>query len=421
MNSILTYTITAPAHINAHIKLPASKSISNRSLIIYALSGSKILPENLSDCDDTQVLVNALRDMPPTINIHAAGTAMRFLTAYLSVTPGEHQLTGTDRMKHRPIGALVDALRYLGADITYTGQEGFPPLSIRGHQLEGGTLEVPGNFSSQFISALLLVGPILKNGLILKLRGTIISRPYIDLTLWTMRQYGAKADWTDINTITVDGVPYHSQPYSIENDWSSASYWYEAVTLSKNSQSKVQLEGLMDGSKQGDSVVKYIFNLLGIKTTFASRLPGKMTTVTLKRYPCLLPRLEYDFKGSPDLAQTLVTCCCGMNIPFRFTGLANLRIKETDRIAALETELRKLGFVVKDEDEGTLYWTGEHCTPSFAPIDTYEDHRMALSFAPLASLFPGLKINHPEVVSKSYPNYWKDLQAAGYTIKSSDV
>jgi 3-phosphoshikimate 1-carboxyvinyltransferase len=359
--------------------------------------------------------------MPPTINIHAAGTAMRFLTAYLSVTPGEHQLTGTDRMKHRPIGALVDALRYLGADITYTGQEGFPPLSIRGHQLEGGTLEVPGNFSSQFISALLLVGPILKNGLILKLRGTIISRPYIDLTLWTMRQYGAKADWTDINTITVDGVPYHSQPYSIENDWSSASYWYEAVTLSKNSQSRVQLEGLMDGSKQGDSVVKYIFNLLGIKTTFASRLPGKMTTVTLKRYPCLLPRLEYDFKGSPDLAQTLVTCCCGMNIPFRFTGLANLRIKETDRIAALETELRKLGFVVKDEDEGTLYWTGEHCTPSFAPIDTYEDHRMALSFAPLASLFPGLKINHPEVVSKSYPNYWKDLQAAGYTIKSSDV
>jgi 3-phosphoshikimate 1-carboxyvinyltransferase len=421
MNSITQYTLTAPAHINTNIKLPASKSISNRSLIIYALSNQKTLPTNLSDCDDTQVLAAALRDMPETINIHAAGTAMRFLTAYLSVTPGEHLLTGTERMKHRPIGELVDALHYLGADITYTEEKGFPPLYIKGRQLEGGTLEIPGNLSSQFISALLLIGPVLKNGLIIKLKGTIISRPYIDLTLWTMREYGAKADWTDIDTITVAGTPYQSRPYFIENDWSSASYWYEAITLSKNSQSRIQLEGLMDGSKQGDSVVKYIFNLLGIKTSFASTQTGETTTVTLKRYPCLLPRLEYDFKGSPDLAQTLVTCCCGMNIPFRFTGLSNLRIKETDRIAALEKELRKLGFVLKDEKGDTLYWTGERCEASFEPIDTYEDHRMALSFAPLSAIFPGLRINHPEVVSKSYPNYWKDLLAAGYTIKSSDV
>ncbi|MCH3994479.1 MAG: 3-phosphoshikimate 1-carboxyvinyltransferase [Prevotella sp.] len=419
MDSVLQYILTAPAHVNAKIKLPASKSISNRSLIIYALSGRKTLPENLSDCDDTQVLITALRDLPETINIHAAGTAMRFLTAYLSVTPGKHILTGTDRMKQRPIGILVDSLRYLGADITYTEKEGYPPLCIQGHQLEGGALEIPGNLSSQFISALLLIGPVLKNGLILKLTGTIISRPYIDLTLCTMREFGAQADWTDIDTITVAGKPYQDRPFSIENDWSSASYWYEAMALSKNSQSMVQLEGLTDGSKQGDSVVKYIFNLLGIKTSFASTQPGKATTVTLRRHPCLLSRLEYDFKGSPDLAQTLVTCCCGLKIPFKFTGLSNLRIKETDRIAALETELRKLGFIIKDENGDTLYWDGEHCEASLAPIDTYEDHRMALSFAPLASIFPHLRINHPEVVSKSYPNYWNDLRTAGYRVEES--
>ena len=219
----MQYQIKAPNQLNQTIKLPASKSISNRALIIHALTGGSILPDNLSDCDDTSVIINALHNNPYEINIKAAGTAMRFMTAYLSVKEGEeHVLTGTERMKHRPIGVLVEALRHLGADISYIGEEGFPPLRIKGKKLEGGLLEVPGNISSQYISALLMIGPALKNGLILKLTGDVISRPYIDLTLWTMREFGADADWSDFETINVEAKPYKERTYYIENDWSAA-------------------------------------------------------------------------------------------------------------------------------------------------------------------------------------------------------
>ncbi len=413
----MTYTITAPETINTSIKLPASKSISNRALIIYALAGQKILPENLSDCDDTEVIIEALKNMPDVINIKAAGTAMRFMTSFLSVTEGEHSITGTERMKHRPIAILVDALRYLGANIEYEGEEGYPPLHIKGHQLEGGHLEVEGNISSQYISALLLIGPILKKGLELKLTGQIVSRPYIDLTLWTMNEFGANAEWTDVDTITVQPQPYTEKPYLIENDWSASSYWYEIMALMGSRKSEVQLEGLMDGSKQGDSVVRYIFSLLGVKTTFKEELDNQPTTVTLSINKRPLPRLEYDFTGSPDLAQTFVVCCCLLDVKFKFTGLASLKIKETDRIEALKTELKKIGYVIKDENNNTLFWDGERCEASMEPIDTYEDHRMAMCFAPAAIMFPGLKINNPEVVSKSYPNYWNDLEKAGFKIK----
>ena len=220
------YDITAPALLNQTVKLPASKSISNRALVIYALSGGDILPENLSDCDDTEVIISALRNNPYEINIKAAGTAMRFMTAYLATRTGEeHILTGTERMQHRPIRILVDALRQLGADIEYLGEDGFPPLRIRGRQLEGGQLEVAGNISSQYISALLLIGPCLRDGLTLRMTGDIISRPYIDLTLWTMREFGAEAEWSTFGTITVSNKPYQKRPYFIENDWSAASYW----------------------------------------------------------------------------------------------------------------------------------------------------------------------------------------------------
>ena len=227
------YSITAPSHLQHTAKLPASKSISNRALIIHALSGGSILPDNLSNCDDTEVIVTALKDNPYEINIKAAGTAMRFMTACLAVRDGEeHILTGTERMKHRPIGILVDALRFLGADIEYVGEKGFPPLRIRGKRLEGGLLEVPGHISSQYISALLMIGPVLDKGLTLRLIGDIISRPYIDLTLWTMREYGADAEWSDFETIEVHPKPYQERPYYIENDWSGASYWYEVMAPS---------------------------------------------------------------------------------------------------------------------------------------------------------------------------------------------
>ena len=412
----MQYILKAPASFNATIKLPASKSISNRALIIHALSNSDVLPQNLSVCDDTEVVVNALMSNPDVIDIKAAGTAMRFMTAYLSVTPGEHVITGTERMQNRPIGILVDALRYLGADIEYVANEGYPPLRIKGRPLEGGYLEIPGNVSSQYISALLMIGPVLKNGLELRMTGGIISRPYIDLTLWMMREFGAIADWTDADTVKVESHPYSQHDYFIESDWSAASYWYEILALCGDQESAFRLDGLMDGSKQGDSVVRYIFSLLGVKSAFHDRNDEIPTTVCTHKVPCLLPRLDYDFVSSPDLAQTVVVSCALMNIPFRFTGLASLKIKETDRIEALKAELLKLGYVLHDENGDTLYWTGERCTPTMQPIDTYEDHRMAMAFAPAAIKFPWLRINNPEVVSKSYPEYWDDLRKAGFTI-----
>lgn len=413
----MQYIITAPSRLQTQVDLPASKSISNRALIIHALSGGDDFPQNLSDCDDTEVTLRALKQMPDVIDIKAAGTAMRFLTAYLSVTPGEHTITGTDRMKHRPIKILVDALRYLGADIDYVGEEGFPPLRIRGHQLDGSAIAIPGNVSSQYISALLMIGPALKNGLQLRLTGEIISRPYIDLTLSVMTTYGADAEWTDIDTITVKPKPYRPSPYYIENDWSAASYWYEMVALSDSADSEVTLTGLADGSRQGDSTVRYIFSLLGVKTLFDEAPEGVPTRVRLKCTGRKLPHLEYDFVSAPDLAQTFVACCCAMGVKFRFTGLQTLKIKETDRIEALKTEMRKLGFVVNDVEGRELVWDGERCAPADHPvIDTYEDHRMALAFAPLALSLGHITVNNPQVVTKSYPHYWEDLAKAGFQV-----
>lgn len=412
------YRLTAPRRLDMTVDLPASKSISNRALIIHALSGGSTLPENLSDCDDTSVIIEALRTMPEEINIKAAGTAMRFMTAYLSVTPGTHILTGTERMKHRPIGILVDALRTLGANIEYIGEEGYPPIRITGSTLKGGLLEIHGNVSSQYISALLMIGPMLKDGLTLRLLDHIISRPYIDLTLWMMGEFGAEAEWTSADTITVNPKPYKSRDYFIENDWSGASYWYEILALNDDPESEIRLTGLMDGSKQGDSITRYIFSLLGVKTKLQSKKAGIPQTITLKKNGHCVPKLEYDFVNCPDLAQTFVVACAAMNIPFHFTGLSTLKIKETDRIEALKTEMRKLGYVVKDIDGSELLWDGERCEPSLEQgIDTYEDHRMALAFAPYAMKHNGLVINNPQVVTKSYPHYWDHLRQAGFKVE----
>ena len=412
----MQYEITAPAVLNHTVDLPSSKSVSNRALIIHALSGGGMLPQNLSDCDDTDVMIKALRDMPEVIDIKAAGTAMRFLTAYLAVTPGRHTITGTERMRHRPIRLLVDALRYLGAEVEYAGEEGYPPLRITGRPLDGGRIEIPGNVSSQYISALLMIGPVLRDGLRLHLTGDIISRPYIDMTLWIMGEFGAEAEWTDISTITVAPKPYAARGYNIENDWSAASYWYEMVALGGRD-SEVTLTGLMDGSKQADSSVRYIFSLLGVKTTFGTTEEGVPTTVRLSRNGHCVPRLEYDFINSPDLAQTFVVCCAALGVPFRFTGLQTLRIKETDRIEALKREMGKLGYVLRDVEGRELVWSGERCEPlPDAAVDTYDDHRMALAFAPLAMKWGRVRINNPHVVTKSYPHFWNDLKSSGFAI-----
>lgn len=416
----MKYILTAPERINTTVDLPASKSICNRALIINALAGGGVMPDNVSDCDDTRVIIDALRDMPEVIDIHAAGTAMRFMTAYLAVTPGSHLLTGTERMKRRPIKALVDALRYIGADIEYEGAEGYPPLRINGRRLDGGRLEMSGGISSQYVSALLMVGPVLAGGLELKLTGEIISRPYIDLTLCMMRYFGADVEWTDVDVIKVEPKPYEAKRFFIENDWSAASYWYEMLMLCKDTESEVTLTGLTDGSRQGDSAVRYLFSMLGIRTMFKTRERGVPTTVTLKRVETKPPRMDYDFINQPDLAQTFVVTCALAGVPFRFRGLSSLKIKETDRIEALKTEMRKLGYVVRETAAGELSWDGERCEPAAdIVIKTYEDHRTAMALAPAAMLFPGLKIDDPQVVGKSYPHFWDDLRRAGFVIEEA--
>lgn len=411
----MIYSIQAPSSIRTVVDLPASKSISNRALAICALMGDVTHRiDNLSDCDDTQVMIAAVRGDSRVIDIGAAGTAMRFMTACLAVMPGTRVITGTERMKHRPIGILVDALRRLGAHIEYMGESGFPPLRVTGCTLEGGYLDIPGSISSQYISALLMIGPMLERGLTLKLTGGITSRPYIDLTIHVMHDFGARVEWSDFDTIEVEPVPYVARPYTIENDWSAASYWYEIMALHGNREDEVRLTGLSDGSRQGDSVVRYIFSMLGVKTSFTE---DDRHDVALRNIPTRLKRLEYDFKNQPDMAQTFVVSCALLGVPFRFTGLSTLRIKETDRIEAMKTEMRKIGYIISDGDGGELRWDGERCEPDANPvIDTYDDHRMALAFAPVALRLPGLCINNPQVVSKSYPHFWDDLKKAGFQI-----
>ena len=402
--------VTAPAKIHTTIQLPSSKSISNRALIINALGNGTHHPENLSDCDDTRVMIRALNDDKETIDIMAAGTAMRFLTAYLSVTPGTRIITGTERMQQRPIQVLVNALRELGADIEYVANDGFPPLRITGRELRKDTISLPGNVSSQYISALLMIAPVLTNGLTIRLTGDIISRPYINLTLQLMNDFGVRAEWTDDHRLKVEPQAYHSTPFYVESDWSAASYWYQIVALSK--EAEVTLPGLFKDSYQGDSQVAGIFRSLGVETIYKDK------TVILKKNGKSVERLDYDFINQPDLAQTFVVTCALLNIPFRFSGLQSLKIKETDRMAALITEMRKLGYILHETDGSVLSWEGERCTTEEHPaIDTYEDHRMAMAFAPTCLALPEILINNPQVVSKSYPRYWEDLRQAVFIIK----
>ena len=409
--------ITPPANINAQIMLPASKSISNRALIINALANGTHPLENLSDCDDTQVMLRALQAQPgETIDIMAAGTAMRFLTAYLSVTPGDRIITGTQRMKQRPIGILVDALRELGANIEYVEKEGFPPLRIQGTTLTKSHISLPGNISSQYISALLMIAPTLKNGLQVTLTGDIISRPYIDLTLQLMKDFGAQASWLNDHELKVEPQPYCSTPYYIEGDWSAASYWHEIVALSKDA--TITLPSLFRKSYQGDSKMADQFAQLGARTSYKENgitiLKPKMVDISQAIH------VNLDFTNQPDLAQTFVVTCALQNITFRFTGLQTLKIKETDRIAALICEMKKLGYVLHEAEDSILYWDGERCERSGEAIDTYEDHRMAMAFAPACLVMDNICINNPQVVSKSYPRYWDDLKAAGFIIKEEE-
>ncbi|MEN9918368.1 MAG: 3-phosphoshikimate 1-carboxyvinyltransferase [Bacteroidota bacterium] len=407
----MKYKISAPKTICSNIDLPASKSISNRALILKALSKSDQPIDNLSESDDTRVMIHAFGAGESTIDIGAAGTSMRFLTAYLAQTPGEWVITGSKRMQERPIKILVDALRSLGAQIEYLGNQGFPPLKIKGTALHGGEVYLSGGISSQFISALLMIAPTMRKGLTLNLEGNIISAPYIKLTLQLMDDFGVQAKWEE-SIIKVHPNEYKPTSFRVESDWSAASYWYSIAALSN--EAKIELKGLNQNSGQGDSKVAELFADLGIDTEYTSN------GVVLSKNGRTVKKLFHNFVNEPDLAQTFTVTCCMLGIPFLFTGLQSLKIKETDRIEALKAEMKKLGYIITDSENSILEWNGERTVAETEPvIATYEDHRMAMAFAPASLKINSIKIAEPKVVSKSYPNYWGDLQKAGFTIEEA--
>ena len=465
-----------PLKLNASLDLPTSKSLCARALVVNHLCEQPAHLEGLSDCDDTQAILQGLEalrnseDAPLRVDIGAAGTAMRFLTALFAATPQlDVVITGSQRMQERPIGALVTALQAAGADISYVKKKGYPPLHIRGKQLEGGTLTLPSNISSQYVSALLMIAPTMRHELQLELVGKVASAPYIRMTMQVMKAFGVEVKWEN-NLISIEsGQRYactlsshcgttketeQAASYTIERDWTAASYWYEIVALHPDKTARVLLRGLREASEQGDAVCAKWFEALGVMTTFTAEgaileKSTKSPQVTLEcdtstsednelssqtddnfceSNECLSQAtchssqavhhsckdaspLLLDFTAAPDLAQTFVVTCALLSRPFHFKGLESLRIKETNRIAALIAELQKLGKHIEAIGEGELRYTAQDDSPHAQAITiaTYDDHRMALAFAPAALLFPQLSIEHPEVVAKSYPHYWRDL------------
>ena len=479
-----------PLKLNVSLALPTSKSLCARALVINHLCEDPVHLEGLSDCDDTQTILQGLEalrnseDAPLRVDIGAAGTAMRFLTALFAATPRlDVLITGSQRMKERPIGALVTALQAAGADISYVEKEGYPPLRIHGKQLEGGKIALPSNISSQYVSALLMIAPTMRDGLHLELVGKVASAPYIHMTMQVMKAFGVESKWEN-NLISIESGQRYARTlstrcgtteeteqaasYTIESDWSAASYWYEIVALHPDKAARVLLRGLRETSEQGDSVCARWFEALGVTTTFTAegailekssispQVQSKNDGSLSKGYThslqtddkfsesneCLsktdcrssqatsnssqaichssqtnhssckdAPPLLLDFTAAPDLAQTFVVTCALLSRPFHFKGLESLRIKETDRIAAVIAELQKLGKHIEAIGEGELRYTAQNDSSPAHPITiaTYDDHRMALAFAPAALLFPQLSIEHPEVVAKSYPHYWEHL------------
>ena len=405
-------------NLKGTINLPASKSESNRLMIIKHLSNEKISVENLSGADDIKILSQALSkinnsknndDTICKINVSDSGTAMRFLCALLSVTPGKWLLTGSERMKQRPLKPLVDALKILNADINYTEKTGFPPILIKGKKLKNNKTEILSNVSSQYISALLLIAPALDNGLILKLKGKIISESYISMTLKILDTFGIKTQKTQ-DEIIIKKQNYKAKTYKIESDWTAASYWFEMACLADDVD--IFLKGLKKNSFQGDSILVEIYKNFGVKSVFENN--GLRLLKTNIKKPDFF---NFNFISNPDIAQTIAATCIGMNINAELTGLNNLYIKETNRLLALKNEFDKL----KSETEiinnkKFIIKKSENTEIKNIIFDTYNDHRMAMCLAPLAICFNEININNPDVVKKSYPKFWDDLEKIGFEL-----
>ena len=410
----MIYTLnTTNRHIKGTIELTGSKSISNRALIIRALCPDHFQIDKLAQAKDTELMCALLDSQEEELDAGPAGTTFRFLTALLSLQKENRILTGSERMKQRPIGVLVNALRTLGAQIDYLEKEGYPPLRIGSLDPEKASdqLEISAGTSSQYISALLMIAPTLPKGLHLRLKGKIVSRPYIEMTLNLMQYFGVNHQWEG-DTITVPPQTYHARPFTVEADWSAASYYYALAAFAD--EADLQLNGLFSESVQGDAVLAEMMTQLGVHTHFNES--GIRLTKSKQTPP---DTFSWDFIRCPDLAQTLAVICAGLGVKGVFTGLETLRIKETDRIAALQNELGKVeaGLQLLEENavnaEKEYFQTiGPVKLDTIPTFDTYEDHRMAMAFAPL-SLFGPIRVADPEVVEKSYPDYWNDLESLG--------
>jgi 3-phosphoshikimate 1-carboxyvinyltransferase len=415
----MVYKISHPTGIlKGSIALTSSKSESNRALIIRALCEENFEIRNLAKAQDTQIMDDVLKQLEDknkkefTFDLGMGGTTMRFLTAYLSTRPGTYTLTGTARMKERPLGILINALRDLGADIECLGKEGFAPIRINGKALQGGEVEIDGTVSSQYISALLLIATEMKTGLVIRFKGEVTSRPYINMTLKMLEEFRVYGIWQE-NMISVSKQFYHIKTeedyaYQVEGDWSAASYYYALTALSNDAD--ITIYGLNHPSLQGDSIVSDIYAFFGVSTEY---IEGG---IRLRKHRIRDEHFGFDFSDCPDLAQTIAITAAGMNIPSYFNGLHTLRIKETDRIEALKDELKKTGVECHiDKNAMTLTPTENLQTPSV--IETYEDHRMAMSFAALSLKLKELKIADPFVVKKSYPAFWEDLKKLGFVME----
>ncbi len=410
-------SITPPAALrDVELRIRGSKSISNRHLILCHLYNIQPVIKNLSDSEDTELLLSALLNIksavPGTIDVRHAGTDMRFLTALLCITEGEWQITGSQRMKERPIGELINALRQLGAEITCLEREGYPPLKIRGKKLPGGHLEISAEISSQFISALLLIGANLEKGLTLDLRGEPVSRPYIDLTIQVLNHYGITVE-NKKGRIKVQPLKELNVPavIEIESDWSSASYWFSLMALKRSG--SMRISSLSEQSGQADSVLPAIYKQLGVNTEFKNGVCILTSSSSQTEF------FNYDFSQCPDIALTVAVTCFGLGLACKLTGLKTLVIKESNRIEALCRELSKAGAkVTSDETSVSIAARDKELQVKNLVVDTYEDHRMAMSFAPLSLIIPGLIINNHGVVRKSYPAFWDDLKSLGFSVTS---
>ncbi len=395
--------------IKGRIRLAGSKSISNRVLLIRALCEKSFDIHHLANAKDTELLHELLQGAGTIYDAGPAGTTYRFLTAYLSLQEGTQILTGSERMKQRPIGILVDALRHVGAEIEYLEKEGFPPLRIKsGNKIAiNKPLTIDAGVSSQYISALLLIAPSLPNGLTLDLDGDVVSVPYIQMTLNIMEYFGIEYTW-DKNRIVIPSQVYKERDFTVEADWSAASYYYEMVALA--SEADLYLDGLQKESLQGDAAIVQIMEHFGVKTTFTG------TGIHLTKVAPNRNILQYDFVNCPDLAQTVVVTCAATDTKCKFTGLKTLRIKETDRIAALNAELKKVGSSFEPCFEKDCFAVQYRAEWSDTPVfSTYEDHRMAMAFAPLA-LLGRIEVEDWDVVGKSYPEFWNDLKKIGFHV-----